>query len=191
MPLAVVMLAAACLAVRADPRPVLGAPELPASHAGGAARAAADPDPATTYAMRRDAARRPSDPAPRPASVPPGGPSDGGVVPATVDRVERIERIERTEREVDARRLRGALAPPAPAVPRIGAEPPVEPAPVLIPRIAVPGPGEPGGPPIALPTCGAAGCFDAGGRPLSGGGAVLTTPEGRPCVRIGAAATCP
>jgi len=140
--LAAVLLAAARLAAGAEPRPVLGAPELPA---------------------RAD----------------------------RVERIERIEPIERAEREVDARRLRGALAPPAPAVPRIGAEPPAEPAPVRIPRIAVPGPGEPGGPPIALPTCGAAGCFDAGGRPLSGAGAVLTTPEGRPCVRIGAAASCP
>ncbi len=156
MPLAAVLLAAAGFAARAETRPVLAAPELPASS---------------------------------PAPVRPGGPSDRAIAP--IDRIEgteRIEPIERTEREVDARRLRGA--PVLPAVPRIGAEPPVEPVPARIPRIAVPGPGEPGGPPIALPTCGAAGCFDAGGRPLSGGGAVLTTPDGRPCIRIGAAASC-
>ena len=170
---------ATALAAQAADRPVLGAPDLPAGPA--AVPRGAEADPARGDAMRRDAARRASDPAHAPR---------GDTPPAPVDEETARAWRERGEREAEARRRRGALAPPPPATPRIGADPPPQVPPVTLPRIVVPGPGEPGGPPIALPTCGPAGCFDANGRPLQGSGGVLTTPDGRPCVRTGAAASC-
>lgn len=159
-------------ASNASDRPVLEAPELPQRRAAPSGV----PHPVTP-------ARR-------------AGDAIGGTVgtapaaPAAPDDATLREWRERGEREAAARRDRGGLTPPPPATPRIGADPPPQPPPVAVPRITVPGAGEPGGPPIGLPTCGPAGCFDANGRVLPGSGGVLTGPGGRPCVRNGATATC-
>ncbi len=112
--------------------------------------------------------------------TPPGG--DGAA-----DAIRR-----RGERERDARRQRGSISPPPPATPRVQPDAPAAPPTRPPPRIAIPGPGEPGGPPIPLPSCGPAGCFDANGRPLPrvGGSDVLIGPGGRPCVQVGAMASC-
>lgn len=95
------------------------------------------------------------------------------------------------ERERAARRARGA---PVPVPPTTEPFPPPAAAPAAAapPRIAIPRPGEPGGLPIALPTCGPAGCFDTEGRawPHAGGTASMPPGGGRPCVRTGAAVTC-
>ncbi len=111
--------------------------------------------------------------------------------PRPIDPAQAEAWRQRGERERDARRLRGGLAPAPEPMPRIQPDAP----PVLSmpppPRIAIPQAGEPGGPPIALPTCGPAGCFDANGRAMpSAGGGLLMGPGGRPCVRTGAMATC-
>ncbi|RPH46077.1 MAG: hypothetical protein EHM87_03765 [Burkholderiales bacterium] len=143
--------------------------------------------------LRRDAERRARDmpPAARPQAGAPG------TLPAPLGEPREIEPAQaealrrQGERERDARRLRGGLAPSPQPTPRIQPDAP----PVLSmpppPRIAIPQAGEPGGPPIALPTCGPAGCFDANGRAMpSGGDGVLIGPGGRPCLRTGAMATC-
>jgi hypothetical protein len=164
----------------AAPRAVLQAPDLPRTTAAPQpAAGAAWRDAAGDDHRRRDAARR--------ASVPADPPLASRV--ATDPERDREWR-ERGEREREARRTRGGLAPPPQPIPRIGADPPTGLAAPPVPRIAIPRPGEPGGPPIALPTCGPGGCFDANGRPLSGSGNLLMSPDGRPCVRLGASATC-
>lgn len=127
------------------------------------------------------------------------GPQRGSAQPSTPTASSRgdapaadAETMRRQgERERDARRLRTVPAPPLPPTQRIQPDAPPAPVSAPPPRIAIPGPGQPGGPPIALPTCGPMGCFDASGRALpSAGGDMLLTPEGRPCTRIGAALTC-
>jgi hypothetical protein len=161
--------------------------------------------------LRRDAERRAREAPLAPAAMPSRGaaasPADAGSTPAASAPADADAWRRQGERERDARRLRGGLAPPPPVTPRIQPDAPASLAMPPPPRIAIPGPGEPGGPPIALPTCGAAGCFDANGRawpaagggwPLSPGGEVLRSPGGEvlrspggvPCVRVGAAASC-
>jgi hypothetical protein len=182
-------------AVPAPERPAaqgLAMPELPPRRDPIGAAAGAAPD-ADGGHLRRDAERRRYDPPlgahRRAAPVTPDDPSDlarPGLDPVDAEALRR-----QGEREQAARRLRGGLAPPPEPTPPIRSAPPL-PAMPAPPRIALPsGPGQPGGPPVALPTCGPAGCFDAGGRPLGGGGGdVLFTPDGRPCIRMGASASC-
>ena len=127
-----------------------------------------------------------------------GEAGEAGALSPTVGDAEAMRR--QGVRERDARRARGAIAaPPLPATPRIGSDAPPHSAPPrpVPPRIPIPAPGEPGGPPIALPTCGPAGCFDANGRhwpsvgaPGPGSPGLMIGPGGRPCVRIGDAVSC-
>lgn len=174
----------------------LQVPELPAQR-GGAGAGMPWSDGGDGGHLERDARRRATE---RPlgersvAAVPSvTAPSTTGPAAApspAPDDAQRQRLREQGERELEARRLRGGMAPLPEATPRIqpSAPPGLEmPRP---PRIAIPAPGEPGGPPIALPTCGPAGCFDANGRPLGRSGSVLTTPEGRPCIQVGSAAAC-
>jgi hypothetical protein len=152
-----------------------------------------DPDGADHRA--RDAQRRALEsatPAPRaPGAVQPSRTAAGGATTDAIDPARADEMRRQGEREREARRLRGGMAPVPEPMPRIQPDAPPSPMVPLPPRIAVPRPGEPGGPPIALPTCGPAGCFDANGRALpSAGGGVLIAPGGRPCVRTGDSASC-
>jgi hypothetical protein len=138
--------------------------------------------PADAGHLERDAQRRRHDPpAPRPLPL---------FEPAAIDPADADALRRRGERESEARRFRGGLSPLPEPTQRIDVAPmPPLPPP---PRVALPpAAGQPGGPPIALPTCGPAGCFDASGRALGGGaGGVLMSPDGRPCIRVGASASC-
>ncbi len=162
-------------------RAVLSVPELPARR-DGAVAPVSPTVPADTGHLQRDAQRRLLEP-PLSRILPQADP--GGIDPAQADALRRSGEGER-----EARQLRGGLSPMPEPTRRIEVAPmPPMPAP---PRVALPpAAGQPGGPPIGLPTCGPAGCIDANGRALGGGaGGVLMTPEGRPCVRVGAQAVC-
>ena len=182
----------------ADGRGLFDPPPRPS----GAATPGAQPwiDAQGADHRQRDAERRAREapPAPWPyAGVPgtpgtPGTPGAPGTQPAAgvaPDPAQADALRRQGERERDARDRRGGLAPPPEPTPRIQPDAPTSPSMPPPPRIAIPLPGEPGGPPIALPTCGPAGCFDANGRPI--GGTVPLTPEGLPCNRVGNVLTCP
>jgi hypothetical protein len=176
---------------------LLQAPELPTQR-GGVGAGMPWRDDGDGGHLERDAQRR--------AAERPLGPQRAGVTPATEvpqapagtpdgatpgsDDTRLRQERERGEREREARRLRGGMAPAPEPMPRIQPSAPPSLAMPPPPRIAIPAPGEPGGAPIALPTCGPAGCFDANGRPMGRSGSVLLTPEGRPCIQVGAAASC-
>jgi len=143
-------------------------------------------DPAREVGDLRGADDAPPRDASRSGPVMPGGDAH----PAGDDALDAVRR--RGERERDARRQRGSIPTPPPATPRVQPDAPAAPPTRPPPRIAIPGPGEPGGPPVPLPGCGPAGCVDANGRPMPrvGGSDVLIGPGGRPCVQIGAMASC-
>jgi hypothetical protein len=157
----------------------LGAPW---TDAGGADHLARD---AERRARERAGAPPAAASTPSPISASPAAPVPAD--PATEDEIRR-----RGERERDARQGRGSTLPAPMVVPRIQPDAPTAVPVAPLPRIAIPGPGTPGGPPIALPSCGPAGCFDANGRPMPrvGGTDVLIGPGGRPCLQIGGAAGC-
>ena len=144
--------------------------------------------------LQRDAERRAAERAvgPRPTAAVPASPDTaGGAASSTAsDEAQARQWREQGEREREARRLRGGMTPEPVPMPRIQPSAPPTLTMPPPPRIAIPAPGEPGGPPIALPTCGPAGCFDANGRPMGRSGTVLLTPEGRPCNQVGSAAAC-
>lgn len=203
--LAVGLGACGAIACATDPVGVTGAPP---SRANVSAPGAPWVDAHGADHRARDAVRRAAERAGRPgpadgdrarpggdtraADVVPGGDArrGGGAIPGGEDPADEFRR--RGERERDARRQRGSISPPPPATPRVQPDAPAAPPTRPPPRIAIPGPGEPGGSPIPLPSCGPAGCFDANGRPMPrvGGSDVLIGPGGRPCVQIGAMASC-
>lgn len=160
-------------------------------------RAAARADPAAPWTdgagadhVRRDAERRAAEAAIVPRAA---GASTPGTapVPGPLDPAEAHAWRHQGERERAAREGRVGPLPPPPGVPRIQPDAPPSLAMPPPPRIAIPRAGEPGGPPIALPSCGPAGCVDADGRPMpSAGGGMLIGPGGRPCTRLGSAAIC-
>ena len=162
----------------------------PRAAAPGAA-AAPWTDAAGADHLRRDAERRAAGSATvrRSAAAPVPGTAPA---PRSPDAVEAEAWRREGERERAARAGRGGPVLPSPAVPRIQPDAPASLAmPPSPPRIAIPGPGEPGGPPVAVPLCGPAGCVDANGRVLpSAGGGVLIGPGGRPCTVVGGAASC-
>jgi hypothetical protein len=141
---------------------------------------------------QRDAQRRALEPAaplarPRPDFAQPSSPAPRNTLdPAEADAMRRQGDAER-----DARRGRGGVVLPPVSTPRIQPDAPAAVAMPPPPRQVIPQPGQPGGPPIAVPTCGPAGCFDANGRAMpSAGGGLLMGPGGQPCIRMGAAVTC-
>lgn len=141
---------------------------------------------------QRDAQRRAFDAAapiapPRPDfSQPSTAAPRNRLDPAEADAMRRQGDAER-----DARRVRGGVVLPPVSTPRIQPDAPAGVAMPPPPRQVIPQPGQPGGPPIAVPTCGPAGCFDANGRAMpSAGGGLLMGPGGQPCIRMGAAVTC-
>lgn len=170
----------------------LQAPELPMQR-GGAGAGMPWSDGGDGGHLQRDAQRRAAERPleARPTAAVPAPPGRAASEPPPAPDEARIRQWrEQGEREREARRLRGGMAPPPEATPRIQPSAPPSLAMPPPPRIAIPAPGEPGGPPIALPTCGPAGCFDANGRPLGRSGSVLVTPGGRPCIQVGSAAGC-
>ena len=141
---------------------------------------------------QRDAQRRALEPvapfvAPRPDLTEPIAPVPRSALePADADAMRR-----QGERERDARRGRGGPLMPPVSTPPIQPDAPAAVAMPPPPRQVLPQPGQPGGPPIAVPTCGPAGCFDANGRAMpSAGGGMLMGPGGQPCMRMGASVTC-
>ena len=171
---------------------VLSAP--PAGRAPDAAIGAPWIDAGGADHLARDAERRARERVGAPPAVaspsPPASAAPSAPVPADPAAADELRRAG--ERERAARQGRGSMLPAPMVVPRIQPDAPAAVPVAPPPRIAIPGPGEPGGPPIALPSCGPAGCFDANGRPMPrvGGTDVLIGPGGRPCIQVGGAAGC-
>lgn len=152
-------------------------------------------DPGGADHLARDAERRARERTGAPPAVPalPSPSATSPATPAPPDPASADDELRRRgERERDARRGRGGTLPVPMVVPRIQPDAPAAVPVAPPPRIAIPGPGEPGGAPIALPSCGPAGCFDTNGRPMPrvGGTDVLIGPGGRPCIQLGGSASC-